>query len=197
LASWYIYDGPTGKQGDKSEKEKLKLTIGYGLRSEDPPAVNLPAPELVPTSLKFLTDEYRSPGQHEGEEGIPQGDTNMLLYLQMTNNDPFPGNEILPYTGNFVSKGMPATMCIRRDIFWDQYLLREHSPLLQMFNETTYLFIGHHRMPDLYHPEYEIKVGNSSHATERSFFKWVPQENEPLPWKFSPVAKYEQIIRDR
>jgi hypothetical protein len=66
-----------------------------------------------------------------------------------------------------------------------------------MFNETTYLFIGHHRMPDLYHPEYEIKVGNSSHATERSFFKWVPQENEPLPWKFSPVAKYEQIIRDR
>lgn len=188
LALWYINEGPM--------KHRKNRTIGYGIRSENSSTVNNQAPQFIPTSLRFQTYEYRAPGKNEPTEGIPDGNNNMLLYLQMTNKDEFPSDALLEYTGNFALKGMGGTMCIRRDIFWDQYLLRSDSPLLQMLNQVTYAWVEYHRMDSVTKAEFTIALGDDNHRDDLSFFKWRPVGSDSLRWSFLPDEEREQHTTD-
>ena len=172
------------------------MTVGYGLQSRDPPTVIPPVPELVPTSLRFQTYEYKAPGQDDADEGILDGDNNALLYLQMTKGKPFPEPEILPYTGNFTGSGIPGTMCICRDLFFEDYLLRVESPLLQMLNQTTYIWVKSHSVPNMHIPKYDIGVGDEGHGSDQTFFQYKADLNNLLMWRFSPDAPTEQHIYD-
>ncbi|KAL4934431.1 uncharacterized protein BDV17DRAFT_286142 [Aspergillus undulatus] len=121
--------------------------------SSDPSTIIPQAPELVPTSMRFQTYEYKAAGQDDPDERVPDGDNNTLLYIQMTKDEPFPENEILPYNGNFTTNEIPGMMCIRRDLFWENYLLRVKSPLLQLLNRTTYVWVKSHSVPSMHDPK--------------------------------------------
>ncbi|KAL2821454.1 hypothetical protein BDW59DRAFT_164189 [Aspergillus cavernicola] len=188
LAKWYVNDGPM--------TDRRKRTIGYGLRTANPESVNKQAPSFSPTSLKFQTYEYIAPGKKDPEEGIPEGDNNMLLYLQMTDKKDFPPEAILPYTGNFVSNGMGGTMCIEKGIFWDRYLLRKTTPqLLHLFNNSTYAWAKSADLTDIEHPDWEVGVGGSGHAGDPDFFAWV--SSGLLQWTWGSPSQPEQQIRKR
>lgn len=148
-----------------------------------PPSPHLP-PNFPPTSLKFQMYEYIGPGQTKPSEGIPAGDNNMLLYLQMTDNKPFPSTAILPYTGNFASSGMDGSICIGRNIFWDNYLLRlsPATELLHTLNHATYVWIKHADIDRTQSPNWEIGVGDSSHSASPPFFHWIKQGNMSWTW---------------
>ncbi|KAF7586254.1 hypothetical protein BBP40_009191 [Aspergillus hancockii] len=187
LAKWYINDGPM--------TDRQKRTIGYGLQASDPSSVNKQAPNFPPTSLKFQTYEYISPGKKGPEEGIPGGDNNMLLYLQMTDKKDFPSAPILPYTGNFVSKGMGGTMCIEKDILWDRYLLRTTTPqLLHLFNNATYAWVKTADLSTVDRPTWDVGVGDSGHAGDTSFFTWVPVEGKVMEWAWGLPSQPEQSV---
>jgi hypothetical protein len=179
-------------------QHRQNRTIGYGIHSTTPQTVNSEAPQVVPTSLRFQTYEYIAPGKDEAQEGIPEGDNNMLLYLQMTNNERFPIalDTHLKYTGNFVSRGMGGTMCIRRDILWDQYLLRSNSPLLQMLNQVTYAWVKDYNIESSYKTDVTIALSEASHGDDPSFFKWVPDDEggNSLRWSCRPRDKREQQV---
>ncbi|KAI9929452.1 hypothetical protein MW887_000923 [Aspergillus wentii] len=184
LAKWYIDEGPMTQRQNR--------TIGYGLHTRTPEDINNEAPTFPPTSLKFQTYEYIAPGKAEPEEGIPAGDNNMLLYLQMTDNQPFPTTAILPYSGNFASKGMDGTMCIERGIFWDKYLLRTIPPeLLHTLNHATYVWVEHADVDHPTKPDWVIGTGDSTHSASPDFFHWEP--NGTLDWTWGlPQKKSEQ-----
>lgn len=176
LAKWYIEEGPM--------TERRNRTIGYNMLTSKPSSVNQQAPTFPPTSLKFQTYEYIGPGQTKPSEGIPAGDNNMLLYLQMTDNKPFPPTTILPYTGNFASSGMDGSMCIGRNIFWDNYLLRVSpaTELLHTLNHATYVWIKHADIDRTQSPNWEIGVGDSSHSASPPFFHWIKQGIMSWAW---------------
>lgn len=139
--------------------------------------------------MKFQIYEYIAPGKTEPEEGIPQGDNNMLLYLQMTDKKPFPSAPILPYSGNFVPKEIDGTMCIERGIFWDNYLLRKTAPEhLHTLNHATYAWIQHADVDNTQYPNWEIGVGDSIHSAKPDFFRWEPT-TDPLAWKWGLPRK--------
>ncbi|KAI8959810.1 hypothetical protein F5Y11DRAFT_331865 [Daldinia sp. FL1419] len=176
LAKWYIDEGPM--------VDRTNRTIGYHMLTSKPSSVNQQAPTFPPTSLKFQTYEYIGPGQTEPAEGIPAGNNNMLLYLQMTDNKPFPPTAILPYTGNFASRDMDGTMSIERSIFWDNYLLRVSpaTELLHTLNHATYVWIKHADIDNRQSPNWEIGVGDSNHSASPSFFHWIPQGDMLWTW---------------
>lgn len=136
-------------------KDKETSTLGYFLNTRAPETVNPPAPSFPPTATKHQHYKYLAPGSYDPEEGLERGKNNMLLYVEMTGNSPFPQEDILTYSGNFVSKGMKGTVCISRDILWDSYLLRNPylgdssrlgPPLLREFNRQTYAWIRHFKV---------------------------------------------------
>ncbi|KAE8155241.1 hypothetical protein BDV25DRAFT_125962 [Aspergillus avenaceus] len=186
LAKWYVNDGPFTDQ--------QKRTIGYGLQTAKPDTVNSQAPSFPPTSLKFQTYEYIAPGQKDPKEGIPDGDNNVLLYLQMTGNHDFPSGAILNYSGNFVPDGMRGTMCFERNIIWDQYLLRETEPqLLHMLNRSTYLWVDSGSVSDPFHPEFKIGMGDTSHPGNLGFFQWNSVNGQPMNWEWQPKNSEQHI----
>lgn len=164
--------------------DRRNRTIGYGLLTAKPSSVNDQAPTFPPTSLKFQTYEYIAPGKTQPDEGIPAGGNNMLLYLQMTDNKPFPSQAILEYSGNFASNGMDGTMAIERGIFWDNYLLRvaPATELLHTLNHATYVWIKHADIDNTQNPKWEIGVGDSIHSASPDFFHWKPTGTMSWTW---------------
>lgn len=121
-------------------------------------------------------------------EGLQAGDNNMLLYLQMTDHQPFPKEAILAYSGNFVSKGMDGTMCINHDIFWDSYLLRETNPLLlHTFNPYTYVWVKSANVDQPIAPVWQLGLPDPNHR-DQSFYYWKANPNDPLEWTWEPNA---------
>ncbi|KAI1130790.1 hypothetical protein F5Y10DRAFT_262734 [Nemania abortiva] len=153
LAKWYIDEGPM--------TERRNRTIGYSMLTSKPSSVNQQAPTFPPTSLKFQTYEYKGPGQTEATEGIPAGDNNVLLYLQMTDGEPFPPADILLYSGNFASSA---------------------TELLHTLNHATYVWIKHADIDNTQSPNWEIGVGDSSHSASPDFFHWIKQDNMLWTW---------------
>lgn len=93
----------------------------------------------------------------------------MLIYLQMTDHQDFPKDELLEYSGNFVSSGMDGTICLGRDIFWDKYLLRRSTPrLLPTFNEYTYAWVSDYSIPNNMACSWDVKM-ESGHVSDTSF----------------------------
>ncbi|GLA05510.1 hypothetical protein AnigIFM60653_006001 [Aspergillus niger] len=188
LAKWYIDEGPM--------TERQNRTIGYGLHTSNPSSVNEDAVTFPPTSLKFQTYGYIAPGKTEPDEGIGAGDKNMLLYLQMTDNKPFPSDAFLAYSGNFVAAGMDGTMAIDRGIIWDSYLLRTTNELLNTLNHATYVWIKHADIDKATNPNWEIGVGDSIHSASPDFFYWEPSTGT-MSWTWGLPQKSEQHYSDR
>ncbi|KAI9925305.1 hypothetical protein ASPWEDRAFT_45751 [Aspergillus wentii DTO 134E9] len=188
LAKWYIEEGPM--------VDRRNRTIGYGVHTPDPSSMNEQAPTFPPTSLKFQTYEYIAPGKTAPEEGIPQGDNNMLLYLQMTENKPFPSAAILNYSGNYAASGMDGTMAIEREIFLDKYLLRTKTPeLLHVFNHATYVWIKSASVDKPTEVNWEIGVGDSIHSYKPEFFRWEPTGTMSWAWGL-PQKTIEQYYKN-
>ncbi|PYH73601.1 uncharacterized protein BO88DRAFT_449471 [Aspergillus vadensis CBS 113365] len=183
LAKWYIDEGPM--------TDRQNRTIGYGLHTSDPSSVNEDAATFPPTSLKFQTYGYIAPGKTEPDEGIGAGDNNMLLYLQMTDNQAFPSDPFLAYSGNFAAAGMDGTMAIDRSIIWDSYLLRTTSELLNTLNHATYVWVKTADVDSTTNPNWEIGIGDSIHSASPDFFSWNPTGTMSWSWGL-PQKESEQ-----
>ncbi|CAP79540.1 hypothetical protein DTO013E5_9688 [Penicillium roqueforti] len=182
-------------------KDKQKSTLGYFLTTAKPETVNPPAPTFPPTSVKHQHYKYIAPGKQTPDEGPKDGKNNMLLYLEMTQNRSFPSEDILEYSGNFVTPGMKGTTCISRDIFWDSYLLRNPSlsgpygpqpPLLREFNRHVYAWLG------------EFHVWAKNYSTDLSWSygfghtRWEPSRSpDYFAWKKVSANKWEWKNKDK
>lgn len=123
--------------------EPSNTAMGYSANTDNPNSVNQQAPTFPPTSSTFQYYHYNaiSGGVYTGLNA--QGDKNMLLYLNMTQNHTPPIERQLVYSGNFVIPEMDGTICISRDVFWDSFLLRSNFPLLlERFNISTFAWVN-------------------------------------------------------
>lgn len=196
LAQWYVV------AEDSVMREREKRTLAYGLRTQNPGSVNEVAPSFPPTALKFQTYEYIAPGKTKPEEGIGKGDSNMLLYLQMTDHASFPDVAVLDYSGNYVSGDMDGTMCIGRNILWDRYLLRGFTPpstqpLLQIFNQYTYAWVNKAQPSSpVLTVDWEIGMGDPSrHSNNSGFYSWKVNPDDVMEWIWAPKES-EQAFKD-
>ncbi|KAI0114103.1 hypothetical protein GGR51DRAFT_477662 [Nemania sp. FL0031] len=170
---------------DGEWEDRQKRTLAYALHTAKPETVNEEAPSFPPTSLKLQTYPYIAPNQTEPSEGLEDGENNMLLYLQMTKNRPFPAVRLLEYSGNYVSPGINGTIIIDRDIFWDSYLFRSSpSQLLSLFNVYTYAWVGSASIPDILAEQWTIASG--IHSNDPSFYAWKQSASNPLTWTWAP-----------
>lgn len=139
-----------GSGSSSPMKNPQVTTLGYGLETDHPSSVNVPAPSFPPTALKHQIYKYIKPGNKEPEDGLEKGGKNVLLYVEMTQNKDWPQAGILPYSGNFVIDDIKATACISSQVFFDSYLLRNVPPednpklpgLLQEFNRWLFFSVG-------------------------------------------------------
>lgn len=110
--------------------------LGYSITTPMPDSVNSLPPSFPPTDQAFQVYSYLEPGKTQPTDGRgAAGDKNMLLYLNMTKNKPFPEPGRLTYSGNWCINGIPATMAISGDIFFNDFLL----PKLAVLNEASYI----------------------------------------------------------
>ncbi|PWY66691.1 hypothetical protein BO83DRAFT_367079 [Aspergillus eucalypticola CBS 122712] len=182
LGHWYV--GENSKWLDRK-----KRTLAYALHTDKPKTVNEEAPSFPPTSLKLQTYPYIAPNETKPGQGLGSvGENNMLLYLQMTDNQPFPDVRVLEYSGNYVSKGMNGTFIIDRSIIWDSYLFRTTAPkLLPMFNVYTYAWVASASNPNLFGEQWSIGLGDPSHSSDASFYAWKQSDTDALTWKWTPT----------
>jgi hypothetical protein len=190
LSHWYVGQ-------DSKWQGRQKRTVGYALHTAKPDSVNEQAPSFPPTSLKMQTYPYIAPNETKPGEGLgPAGQNNMLLYLQMTKNRPFPDIRLLEYSGNYVSAGINGTIIIDRNIIWDSYLFRTTAPkLLSLFNAYTYAWVGSASIPDILAEQWKIAVGDTSHSADSSFYAWKPSASDPVAWTWTPSHE-EQTYHD-
>ncbi|KAI0548371.1 hypothetical protein F4679DRAFT_321897 [Xylaria curta] len=189
LGKWYV-------GADSKWQDRQKRTLAYALHTAKPETVNEEAPSFPPTSLKLQTYPYIAPNQTKPGEGLGEsGENNMLLYLQMTKNRPFPDVRLLEYSGNYVSPGINGTIIIDRDIFWDSYLFRTiPSQLLSLFNVYTYAWVGSASIPNTLGEQWTIASG--SHSNDPNFYAWKQSASNPLTWTWAPSNK-EQSYHDK
>ncbi|KAF2838468.1 hypothetical protein M501DRAFT_1057752 [Patellaria atrata CBS 101060] len=143
--------------------------LGYSITTSNPSSVNTLPPSFPPTDQAFQIYPYIEPGKNQPTDGRGSvGDKNMIVYLNMTGGKAFPEPKMLPYSGNWCSKSIPATMAISGDIFFTDFLL----PKLAILNKATYI--------EAVSAKAEIKgikfsVSYSHGFKSRSDFgKWVP-----------------------
>ena len=170
--------------------EPRKAMIGCFVKANDPKTVNEAAPSFPPTSVRFQNYEYIAPGQNTATDGPGvKGDNNVLLYLEMAQQLEFPREQLM-YSGNFVTPGMDGTICISREIFFDNYLLR-HTPsfLLNTLNQSTYAWIFKPRTipqdQEYPTPEKKLEVGPGSDKDSKpdiSAFKLVDGSKTKWEW---------------
>lgn len=181
LGHWYVGE-------DSKWLDRKKRTLAYALHTDKPQTVNEEAPSFPPTSLKLQTYPYIAPNETKPGQGLGSvGENNMLLYLQMTDNKPFPDDRILEYSGNYVSKGMNGTFIIDRNIIWDSYLFRTTAPkLLPMFNVYTYAWVASASNTNLFGEQWSIGLGDPSHSSDASFYAWKQSDTDALTWTWTP-----------
>jgi hypothetical protein len=183
-------------------KDHQKCTLGYCLTTTKPETVNPPAPTFPPTLLKHQHYKYIAQGKSSADEGLDEGKNNMLLYLEMTQNQPFPREDILEYSGNFITPGMKGSSCISRDLFWDSYLLRNSPlttaggggnadsppPLLREFNRHAYAWLGDFHIWASHYTagiswSYGFGHTDWEPSHDASFFAW--KKVSPTEWEWS------------
>ncbi|KAI0398697.1 hypothetical protein F4802DRAFT_603740 [Xylaria palmicola] len=184
LGKWYV-------GADSKWQDRQKRTLAYALHTAKPETVlqytvNKNAPSFPPTSLKLQTYPYIAPNQTEPGEGLGEvGENNMLLYLQMTKNRPFPDVRLLEYSGNYVSPGINGMIIIDRDIFWDSYLFRTSpAQLLSLLNVYTYAWVGSASIPGTAGEQWDIATG--LHSNDPNFYAWKQNAFNPLTWTWAP-----------
>jgi hypothetical protein len=110
-------------------------TLGYAISASKPKSA--PPANQVPTFLpvwnQFQTSEWRFPADNKPKSGIPDGNNNSLMYLQMTYPHDPPSDPHYSYTGNMVGDGESGTLFISRKLFWNDYLI----PVLRQLNYNT------------------------------------------------------------
>lgn len=192
MAKWYA-------GADSVMNDRRKTTVLYALETRKPESVNELAPTFPPTALKFQTYEYIAPGHSVPDEGLEKGGGNMLLYLQMTEHKEFPKEAIINYSGNYVSSGMDATICIAREIFWDSYLLRRTTaPLLNVLNPYTYVWVSGTDLSKPIAPHWSLGMADPCHQVESTYY-WEPSPDDPLGWKWEPknVEQHVNLRNDK
>ena len=89
-------------------------------------------------------------------------------------------------------------MCIKRNIIWDQYLLRSESPILQILNQFSYAWIQDYNIESTYNTDVRIALSYAGHSDDSSFFQWVPDDEvNSLRWGYHPRNNPEQQVEDR
>jgi hypothetical protein len=112
-------------------------TLGYSMTalSNSVKPVTI-APTFLPIFNQFQTYEFRPQPDAQPVQGIPGGDNNCLLYLQMTDGDGVPSDLNYGYTGNLTDAGESGTLLISRKLFWDKWLL----PQMRVLNYKSWYF---------------------------------------------------------
>ena len=163
-------------------------TIGYYWGTTDPTKDFVNVPTFPPTSTMYQGYPYYETASSIPVQSLDKvSNNNTLLYLQMTQQLPFPIEKYLAFRDNWVeppnsatkSKGVPATMCIGKAIFFDSYLLRKYTvddALLTAMNYATYL-----ECPDIDANGYPYKLPNK----EASFYSWSPAP-DGTGWVWEP-----------
>ncbi|KAJ2904106.1 hypothetical protein MKZ38_008824 [Zalerion maritima] len=115
------------------------LAISHSLTTSNPSSVvkgPSQCPATIPTSQVLQTYPYIPKGETEADEGLGgKANSNMLLFLNMTSCRPFPTSKSLSYSGSWCTPKIPGTLCIARQVLFDDFLL----PLLREVNRATHL----------------------------------------------------------
>ena len=94
-------------------------------------------------STQTRASAYYAPGQTQPKEGLGlDGDSNMLMYLEMMQNTQPPKERSIALSGHWTTPSIPALMCcISRYVFWENYQLRSRAlgPLLVALNQYTWI----------------------------------------------------------
>ncbi|KAF1836045.1 hypothetical protein BDW02DRAFT_256150 [Decorospora gaudefroyi] len=150
----------------------------------NPNTSDLPA-SFAPTDQQLQTYPYMAPGQTTPKAGLgPQGDYNMLLYLNMADGAAFPRDRFLDYGGNFCTPFSPvkapkppeihATLCIGRDVFFNSFIL----PQLTLLNRAAWIKAKN--------PELEYKSGGMVVHWKKELGKGTTHDSYFSDWK--PVS---------
>lgn len=141
-------------------------TLGYSITTPTPDnGAAQVLPTFTPTFNQFQTGEWRSPNGAKAGKGIPSGNFNQLLYLQVTDNTPIPDTDkrAYSYTGNLVDDGKAGTLLISRKLFWDKWLL----PQLQVLNwDCELVTTDAHCSGNELAPNFRATVAVGPHASD-------------------------------
>ncbi|PGH11685.1 hypothetical protein AJ79_04708 [Helicocarpus griseus UAMH5409] len=175
-----------------------KSTIGYSLKTDKPETVNESAPTFPPTAQKSQTYPYRAPESKGAVEGLKDGENNMILYMEMTQNLPLPSETILPYSGNFVTPDIDGTICLESSIFVDGYLLRlTPSLILNLLLKHTYARLRRENLGLAQNNEINEKwwefcscgYGSGWNPPDEGFFVW--DHPTPTTWEWKVGDYYD------
>lgn len=173
----------------KGASESHAGTLGYAWTTSSPSDVYQEAPTFPPTDKIYQTYPYLGSPASDPVEGLDVGDKNVLLYLEMTNGQPFPKERYLNYSGNFTTSDIPATMCIGSSVFFDSYLMRSMtgSGLLAKLNYATSIEAistwCNYAIP---YCEYTWEYNKVDHSGDMSYFDW---ERSGAGWTWNRTTK--------
>lgn len=164
-------------------------TLGYSWTTSNPQDVYHAAPTFPPTDKLYQTYYYLGSSTSSPVEGLDVGDKNMLLYLEMTDHQPFPKERYLDYSGNWTTSDIPATMCIGSSIFFDSYLMRSMSGsgLLSKLNYATYIEAISCFCDYGTDSEFRWNYSKRDHSSDLSFFDWK-RSGSGWEWKLETYA---------
>ncbi|KIW94663.1 uncharacterized protein Z519_04640 [Cladophialophora bantiana CBS 173.52] len=122
------------------------LTFGYSLTTGKAAEMNPQAPTFLPAREKLQVYPYKSPFSHNISIGLSEdGEKNMLIILNTGSLQGVPEKEVLPYSGNWCIKNIPATLAVSKDVFFNSFLVRpwptslgSQVPLLVRINQAAY-----------------------------------------------------------
>ena len=123
------------------------FTLGYSFTTKNPDQVNVQAATFPPTARRMQVYPYKSKNSDKTFVGLDEtAERNMLLVQNMTQNKPFPKGNALPYSGNWCTDEIPASLVISREVFLSDYLLRPYPtgssraiPLLSRISRAAYV----------------------------------------------------------
>lgn len=160
--------------------------MGWSATTDKPESVQGLPPAFTPTGQQIQTYPYLPPGQEKPVVGLddPIANYNQLLYLNMTDNTPFPRDRFLDYSGNWCTPYAPvqapkipeihATMCIGRDIFFSNFII----PHLTYLNKASWIEA---KKPSIQFKNLGVKVGwkKSFGGQNHAFYNsWKPVEGK-------------------
>lgn len=168
-------------------------TLGYIAKGKTGKTGNEENPTFPPTSLRCQTYNYTDPA-HPGTT-YPGSDKNMLLYLQMIKDRPFPTDDTLPNLGNFIRPGQHGVLCIGKGVIFDDFLLRDPesslappNTLLSNYNERSKPWQNHGVDGGVDFPDWRIGSEDPSGTA------WQPSTEG---WKWSKEARYSDRYGSR
>jgi len=172
------------------------LTFGYSLTTNNPATVSPDAATFPPTAERLQNYPYKHPTSGKISVGLDEyGERNMLLVLNMTQSRNFPSTSELPYSGNWCTESIPASLVISKQVFLNNFLMRpwpssgsRETPLLVQINRAAF-FEAKKVKADMkgFKSSFSFSYGKAG-STAGFNFTETPLANDTV-WRWSKTSK--------